>query len=348
MSNGDSFAIDFNDDDEDSLGFVRNGGPLIDPPLIRVYLAGPLTNNDEGANLECQRIRQVVKDLLHGYDFLGVEFLVYDPADVTPPGTDHSPEEVYSTDFQSTAGAELVVFHVNVPSLGVGMESQISAFATVPRVIICKSGSPVSRMFRGVFAPTLAKIEYENTDDARRHLEAEIPTIAAAAIESAEKRRPITEDLSALELGKRILKQRILSGMTVQELAVETDIREFWILRLEREPGFFATCSFIQFLRICHALKCYASLAMDGRRVNFSSEGEGQLSADQKISLENLAIFVRSREHRVSDDKIIRLWREYVEQREEQQQEAGQLRAAEEPVVSVDEWRRRYDDLGLF
>src|SRR5882724_4741821 len=124
MSDCDSFYMDF--DPEKRFSFGKEG-TLITPSVINVYLAGSLTNNDPAIAQDCVMLRQIVKRVLHAYDFLGVRFSVYDPADFTSPGSIHSEEEVYGLDHERTALADLVIFHVIAPSLGVGCETQIAA-----------------------------------------------------------------------------------------------------------------------------------------------------------------------------------------------------------------------------
>ena len=138
-----------NNDERITLDFEDSPTPSWRIPMI-VYLAGPLTNNEPEPERGCESIRLAASEIMRDY------FEVYDPAEVTPPKSAHSPEEVYLTDHTRTRLADLVLFHVNRPSLGVGIESQIAAEATIPKVIAYHEGAAVSRMFRGVFSPVSA------------------------------------------------------------------------------------------------------------------------------------------------------------------------------------------------
>ena len=69
---------------------------------------------------------------LRTYDYLGVQFEIYHPGEVTMPGSKHSAENVYVINYEQCVLADLVVFNVTQPSLGVGCESQIASDATVP------------------------------------------------------------------------------------------------------------------------------------------------------------------------------------------------------------------------
>src|SRR5260370_5605973 len=133
-SNG--FAMDF--DPGNSFPFSVPEKPMIEPPVLRIYLASPLTNADSETANDCRMVRSITRRVLEGYDYLGIRFHVYDPAEVTPPGSEHTSEEVYLTDHNRTATADLVVFHVNCPSLGIGMAAQIAAGPTIPRYRVSK------------------------------------------------------------------------------------------------------------------------------------------------------------------------------------------------------------------
>ena len=136
MSEDEYFVIDFHDDME---GFNQM-------PKIKIYLAGPLTGYDDDTIIrECREIRASIKEILAKFkNKESVYFEIYDPGEKTAPGSGHSPDEVYEIDQAHTTNADLVIFHINVPSLGVGIEAQIAADVTIPRVIISRNGVEVS------------------------------------------------------------------------------------------------------------------------------------------------------------------------------------------------------------
>ncbi|MCI0641331.1 MAG: hypothetical protein L0Y72_29685 [Gemmataceae bacterium] len=233
MKDSDSFAIDF--DSANRMPFNLAETPMIDPSILRVYLASPLTNSDPETSNDCRLVREMTRRILENYDYLGIRFEVYDPAEVTPPGSEHTSEEVYLTDHNRTANADLVIFHVNGPSLGVGMEAQIAAGATVPRVVVSKKDARVSRMFLGLFSPTVGAIQYANDADYEAQLSKQLPEITRKTLESAKRRRPFIEDICDVELGRLIFKQRILHSITIDALARSVDIGEYFLRRVWRE-----------------------------------------------------------------------------------------------------------------
>src|SRR5690349_21767318 len=138
------FSMDFDGSQELSFNPSFNT-PLLTPATLRVYAAGSLTNNSCSVNQECVDVRKIIKRVLERYDYEGVNFRVYDPGENTSPGSEHSPDEVYRINYEQCVSADLLIFHVNVPSLGVGCEAQIAADATVPKIVLTKKNIPVSR-----------------------------------------------------------------------------------------------------------------------------------------------------------------------------------------------------------
>ncbi len=335
MSNEESFAMDF--DENSKAGFVRSEKTSLDPPVIEVYLAGPMTNNDLELQAHCDRVREIVKRLLHAYDYLGLRFQVYDPADVTQPGSSHTDEEVYVMDHDRTMSADLVIFHVNAPSLGVGSESQIAADATVPRVTISKTGVPVSRMFRGIFSPSIVDISYADCADLELQLSRSISRIARVTVESAIRRRPLMTDYRAANIGRQIFAQRIVHSLPIERLARLTDIKENWLRRLEREPVIAMCASSIQLVRIAEAIKCYVVIT---NQIPTLKPQDRDFLDDEKQSLSNLMDCVLENKTWVKDNEIFRVWGQYRESLKRERAEAVAHRGGENKAITVDQWKR--------
>jgi hypothetical protein len=268
---------------------------------MRVYLAGPLTANDPGEAELCRRIR------LRAMRVLRSRFQVYDPAEITPPGTDHTADQVFNEDHTRTSTADLVFFHVNVPSLGVGIESQIAAEATIPRVIAVPKGTKVSRMFDGVFNPTIARIEYTDEADFEQQLVALLPMLIAAVRRSAEKRRPELDSIRNAQIGRAIFGARILLKRTIEELAATTDIRACMLQRLERDDAVAGTLTLVQLKRI--AAELGATLAISGRLVP-CLRGPGDEAPEVNTnSLNTLYDFLQNfGDTWVPDEVVFRMW----------------------------------------
>ncbi len=338
MNENDAFSMDF--DGARSLAFNTGDCPLLDPPRIRIYAAGPLTNIGEDTSFDCTTVRGILKRVFAAYDYQGIRFDVYDPGDVTQPGSQHTAEEVYELNYEQSVLADLVVFHVNVPSLGVGCEAQISADATVPRVTLAKADIPVSRMFEGMFSATIATLEYVNHADLELQLFRQLPELAARVIRSAQRRRPVLAGFSALQLGTVILKQRIVHNVTVERLADEADITSSWLRKIETNHMLAACCTAIQLNRIAAATHCYVK-TVDPRNLTTLAPSDSDLSRDEQQSLDNLVAYIGTRDYKLGDDRVFRLWNSYRVDSARTASEAVAFRAGENNAVTADEWRRR-------
>ena len=95
-------------------------------------------------------------------------------------------------------------------------------------------------MFEGEFSTTLATIKYENRQDLELQLIQRREEICRAMLESAIRRRPMLNDTSHQKIGQTILRQRILHGVTLDELAQRTDCKASWIRRTREES---TTCA---------------------------------------------------------------------------------------------------------
>jgi transcriptional regulator with XRE-family HTH domain len=344
MQSDEGFNIDFNT----RRGFLSPEVALIDPPRVDVYLAGPLTNNDNPTiQAECDAVRSGVKRVLHCYNYLGVEFNIYDPADFTPPGTVHSAEEVYAIDHRWTVRSDLVIFHINTPSLGVGIEAQLSALATTPRVIISKGEVPTSRMFQGMFCSTIAEIRYQYASEVADSLRDQLQDICPKVIESAERRRPHLQQIIEQRLGERLLMQRIRHGVSIADVARHTDVQKYWLREIERHQELAATMGNLLIERVAESLRCSINQIETG--VIKITDDDGSLLSHQEESLRNLARFT-NRTESPSEERIFTLWRNYIDTEQRQAQEALAFRdgANAQISLSVEEWRQRYEESGLF
>jgi hypothetical protein len=338
------FAMDFTEEDSfESAAEKLN----LRPPELRVYLAGPLTNNDDAVKADCVAVRQVVKRLFHSYNYLGARFVVYDPADVTQPGSTHSAEQVYELDHARTTQADLVIFHVNVPSLGVGIESQIAADATVPRVTIARKGTKVSRMFAGIFSPSIADLTYGSVAELETVLSRHMLKIAKHAVKSAAVRRDLLASFGGENLGRTIMRQRILSGISIEQLAALTDIKESWLRRLERDPALMACVSLVQLVRIGHAVNCHPALSATSNLPTLKSHLSA-LPEHVDASLESLIEFVLSQRSWVPDEQLLGSWQTYTNGLKREEEEAISHRDEGKRAITAEQWGRLLGMSGLF
>ena len=340
-----SGCIDFNSSNR--FAFLRPEAPLISPPKVEIYLAGAQTNNDQSVQVECDVVRAAVKSALHGYDYLGVEFNVYDPADYTSPGSAHSSQQVYTIDHKCTVCSDLVIFHVNAPSLGVGIEAQLSAMATTPRIIISKGTVPTSRMFAGMFCSTIAEIQYSHVSEVIGELHRRLQDICPKTIESVERRRPHLIEIQEQRIGERFLMQRIRHGISISSVAQHTDMQATWLREIECCPELGTTLGVMPIRRISEALRCCTHQIEDGTfRV---TDCTGALEPTKNDSLRNLARFANGLLP-LPENRIFRLWDGYASAEQRKTEEATKYRQedADSEPVSIDEWHRRYDNMPLF
>jgi len=315
-------------DESFELEFDPNLGEFL-VERLRMYIASPLTNEDDNERRLNAEIRREAKRICRAY------FTVYDPADYTAPGSDHSAEEVFIEDHTRTRTADVVLFHVNSPSLGVGIESQIAAEATIPRIIAYQAKTRVSRMFRGLFSPVIADIAYVDAADFARQLQERLPSILRKVKESANLRRPISALIAKGRLGHEIFKARILSRIPIRKLAQDSGIRVFMLRKVERDDDKAECLTLIQVQRLAASLK--VMFVINDKIPSF--HGDDALSENQQASLESLVSWARGQARWIPDERIFAMWRWYSSS-----PERGEHRKAareDRPMVS-EEWDARY------
>ena len=308
---------------------------------LAAYVAGPLTAISPEDEPVCRQVRAIARRVL------SAKFNVYDPADFTAPGTHHSSDEVFSEDHSRTSNADLVFFHVPSPSIGIGIESQIAAEATVPRVIARPKGRPLSRMFEGVFNPTLVDIEYDSVTDFDAQLMKSLQIIARGAKISASKRRPEIELIRKANCGLAIFKARVLGGITIDQLATATDMRSSILKTLERDSRASATLTLIQLKRIAKELKMTVAIT-GGQIPTLMSTDDLEDNRVRCTSLDTLYVYLKTRRPQWVDDQLVfAAWRYAFPDIG-----AGELRAARgnDPTaqgapVSEVAWHQIFSDL---
>jgi len=338
MGSEDAFSLDFNGGVQWPFN-ARHRDALPGDGAINIYAAGPLTNNDRAVETECCQFRSIVKRVFEPYDYEGISFRVYDPAEQTRPGSLHTADDVYAINYEQCVRADLIVYHVTTPSLGVGCESQIAADATVPRVVVARADAPVSRMFEGVFSTTIQTIRFQNEHDLELQLLNCRPDIADAVVSSALIRRPLLREFADLDLGRIVFRQRILRSVSIADLACQTDCKEEWLRRLERNPILAACCSAMQLNRIAAATDC--NLQTLGPNLTTLRPKPDGLADDQKESLDNLVNYIFSKDRCVEDTQVFGLWNDYLEEFQNEAAEAVEYREGGAKALTTDDWRRR-------
>src|SRR5436305_9438761 len=104
-------------DVEDPRGYVY--------PRLTVYLACSLTSTDNRSLKD-----EILVNTARIFSQAG--FDVHNPALHTPPGSPHTPSEVYFEDLFHTINADFVFFIRLGPSHGMGIEAQLAADVLLP------------------------------------------------------------------------------------------------------------------------------------------------------------------------------------------------------------------------
>lgn len=221
--------------------------------IIRVYFASPLTGLSEADQMLSAQIREQCAMTLQ--DSGQYAFSVYDPAKNTPPGTTHSPVEVYCTDHDKVINSDVVFFFLLAPSTGMGMEAQIATDATLPRVVIRKKDSSITRMFLGAPSRTIGDIEFETVPDVRQQVSAQIATIWKESHRSRHARMDALGYGTFDRLSHAILKKRIRLGLTLDDLSNRTNLGKEWLAHVERTPLSASNMSMPQFLQLASHLE---------------------------------------------------------------------------------------------
>jgi len=312
-------------------------------PCIKVYLASALTGR-EGQDGSDGRIRKIIREVFEKAECLTppyhVRYIVYDPADVTRPGTRHRPEEVYHIDFKKLVESDFALFFLNSPSYGVGVERQIAAIASVPVAWQCPDGNDVSRMFEGTFGESLFSITFRSEEELKLKLVNAIAHGGPRIFEKARRRRQIVEDLKSPKIPRSVFTRRIFLGVAIERVADETGISAYWFRELERDrDGIIAAATLtpILFHQLCRTLNGRWGFSSDGVP-RFADAEDGKMGPVERISLENLYEAYVSRAT-ITDDKIIlRAWKKQVNAT----QQRGKT-LLDEPVTAQ-EWVSRFQE----
>lgn len=318
-----------------SVELDENIGQYKQRPIV-VYLASPLSGVSQRNAAHCRAVRKIVKQVLSRSS--SAFFLVYDPAEVTAPGSDHSDSEVYITNLQKTLKADIVIVHAHPPSIGVGIELQLASSFSIPALLLQKNGNPTSRMVTGMPSFSYPTLNYHDVADCKTQLEASIPTIARDVVGTMPRRRRALDAANDSEAGKYVLRRRIQLGMTRKELAEMSGVDAPLIQAVEEYSVFALAISWFQWHILSDALGCQIT-------VKDCLDPEARtMSCAVRSSLDTLADFARGATN-VKENIVFRLWKDYREMQEEGV--AGREEIARS--YTVEDWESLYDQhSGLF
>ncbi len=306
-----------------------------------VYLASPFTGLAPELVELSRSLRLITALELRDHEMEDGYFQHYDPEDVTGLDSPHTPDEVYAIDYTRSMDADLVIFFVIGGSWGGGMEAQISAEATVPKVVVAPKQADISRMIPGLFNPTLAEIRFENPRDYEQELQKQLPRIATAVRDSAKWRAKARRKIERTRIGGRILIERTIRNIHLRELAERTDIRWTWLARLERNDGLSACMTIIALVRIAGVLDCEPAMGKEGIPTLQSPEFD-YLPGEAQESLWNLVGFVRSDPGWRNDQVVVALGHDYYVEVKEAAKTRKSGKNAISPVRGTDWWAIEY------
>ena len=312
-------------------------------PMLKAYFAESMTGISEDLFVSEQAIR--VRDAF--ISLAASRFTVYAPANNTPCGGSFSNEHIYGTNFRRINESDLIVFHQNGPSSGMGMEAEIAAGVMVPAIILRPKGTRPSKMFPGFDLRVIKTIEYSSIDDLRRQLSESLEEIAKTAQKWTPVRRKNWQHLKDANVGHELLSARMLKGVSRVDMVEHTGMPEEFLRRIECFEAGVETLTTSQLSQLCNAYGVTIALTGDAPLSVYRNEIH-ELPQTLQISLGNLAQFIRQREkyfegisstRRIHDWKTLTLWRAYRET-----YDFGLVgREALEDLRTASDWESLYD-----
>jgi hypothetical protein len=224
-------------------------------PRLKVYLACSLTTDDN---------RVLKKAVLAGTErtFLEAGIDVHNPGRHTPPGSFHSPTQVYFEDLHHTISADLIFFVRLGKSIGLGLEAQIGADVFIPwgdaRLDgdsyklspllhgLCNAGG----LLRGTVSAKEPEQFYSFLAKALRN------HVLLGKLFAAKRARDSAQALvDQMDIGRFVRVHRLVHGLSIEEVGKLTDIDPCWIRGIESNPRYVSKLTIIQVQRLCETLR---------------------------------------------------------------------------------------------
>lgn len=180
-----------------------------------------------------------------------VGFEVYFPGDHTDPVRDPhvEPDEVFRIDRDRVKSADLVLFALHAPSVGVGLELEMARASLLPVVFLIPDGVRVSRMARGVPA---VKAEVAFTDAGM--LRERLRTALVRLRPRVQERRARAAGGEGNVVGAAIRELREERRLSREDLAAATGLTARGVALLEESPDRCSDPSLTQLRRLAAAL----------------------------------------------------------------------------------------------
>ncbi len=301
-------------------------------PVPRVYLGSALTNVTKRRAAEVREYRKIITDAI----IRSLGAVVYDPAEHTAPGSNHSHREVCQINHRQVVRSDFFICLATDPSCGLGIESQTAAHAVVPRLLILPHEFRVSRMLLGTVCHDVTHVVFRTAEDLHIELAARMPEILRMVTHFLPVRRQLLSDMAEARRGRAVLRNRILLGMTRSELSQRAMVHVDLIEAIEHDEQFAMVVGGPQWSLLASTLNC--KLVQHQKRVPEIESLAADPNHVVRQSLDNLVDFVI--EARPADEpKINRIWQHY----HEMQSQAVAGRDDLDNPIEIPVWRDLYD-----
>jgi hypothetical protein len=224
-------------------------------PKFSVYLACSLTSGDS---------RQLKEAVLTGIErvFLEAGFDVHNPRNHTPPGSPHTPAEVYFGDLACTITSDLIFFNRLGRSLGMGIEAQIGADVLLPwgDTTLANDSYTLSPLLSGLCnAPGIFRGTVNAGDVDQFYLRlAQVlrdPRLLERLAAARRERESAQALVNNLGFSGHVRFHRLIRGLSTKALGNLTDIDPFWIQAIECNSRYSSKLTLIQVARLCDTLQ---------------------------------------------------------------------------------------------
>ncbi|REJ92517.1 MAG: hypothetical protein DWQ34_12920 [Planctomycetota bacterium] len=308
---------------------------------IRGYLANALTHVPSRIARRAESAQRTIKEQFQRCRH--ALFRIYDPRDFTSPGSSHSESEVYLINYHETVTSDFIILHLFAASTGLGVEAQLAAEASVPRIIIHKSDFEVSRMLLGIPTRTIATISYGNVRELREALSGELPSISRELVGQLPVRRRLLDAARSAGIGRFIMRMRIKKLITREDMAQRLGASVAWVQHIERWPECAVHLNVALMTQIAAALECEVTSTNSGVLALKESATEVRLTQSERDSMDALTEFVQTRNPR-NESRVFEMWHSFAEM----QNQAVAGREALPADMTVDDWEDLYGSETLF
>ena len=278
-------------------------GSRIEGLPVMAYFASALTNLTESQLPEIVALDERVNDICGKYN--RHPLVLYRPRKKTSP-KDHptvTPRDVYNTDQENVALADLLILACVYPSLGAGMELQLALQSCSSVILLTKENCVLSRMVTG--CPVRKRlVEYSELADLDSRLPEALDALLPHLIDS--RRSVASHKGQTTGLGDRVRHYREHRGLNEKDLARMVGVGTPYIEDLESKPEEITNPSLLILRRIATALSLPEGFLITGHDVPIQLQNP--IFADHLKYLDEYASEIK-----MPVDEYRELWKGHVE-----------------------------------